>query len=63
MFHQPLHHLPAQPPASFRGEGWGKEELAPVRRVVLKQTRVRIVNDTLVLSCREQGVSAKRPSW
>lgn len=50
MFHQPLHHLPVQPPASFREGGWGKEELAPVRRVVLKtkQTRVPTVKDTLV---------------
>lgn len=49
MFHQPLHHLPVQLPASFREGGWGKEELAPVRRVVLKkkQTRVPIVKDTL----------------
>ena len=52
---------PSFSPVSFGEGGLGKKELMPVRRVVLKQTRIRLLNDTRVLGCREQGVCAKRP--
>ena len=62
MFHQPFHHLPVQPPASFRREALGKEELMPVRGLCSnKPTRVRILNNTLGFKLQGVGVCVKRP--
>lgn len=61
-FLQPLHHLPVHPPASFRREALGREELVPGRGLCSHQeTGVHILNNTLGFKLQGVGVCIKSP--